>query len=322
MASNATVNLQYTTSAIWPQFLFGQGWNTGKAVCFPKGINLLRLWDDGTRWALLNPANGVYDWTQLDNRIAAAQAAGVDLIYTFGSTPAWAAQTVDCSTVGNYDATSNRPPTIAAWTTFVNALVEHVKNPDGSLKIKYFEAQNEFNSLGFWCGTIEQLLEQQTVLYAVVHPTGAYVTTPTPCMDTTTIDAALDTLLSSGFQSGLNFDIVTCHGYFPDNGTSGTAIGPTFDNFKAVMLKYGLTNPIWDTEYGPVSTTAISDAVMEQFVADSLAIHMSKGFQAACWYLWDDPSTMHYGRPMVDLSGILNAAGNTWMQWWNYFHPA
>lgn len=71
MASNATVNLQYTTSAIWPQFLFGQGWNTGKAVCFPKGINLLRLWDDGTRWALLNPASGVYDWTQLDNRVAA-----------------------------------------------------------------------------------------------------------------------------------------------------------------------------------------------------------------------------------------------------------
>src|SRR5579859_3160714 len=43
----------------------------------------LRLWDTGTKWSDLNPAENVYDWTNLDKWLATAPANGKsELLYT------------------------------------------------------------------------------------------------------------------------------------------------------------------------------------------------------------------------------------------------
>jgi hypothetical protein len=63
--------------------LFGTPWPT-------PPIFGLRLWDTGTGWGQINTAKGIYDWTTLDNWIAAAGTHTDQLIYVFGMTPTWA----------------------------------------------------------------------------------------------------------------------------------------------------------------------------------------------------------------------------------------
>ena len=50
----------------------------------------IRIWGWTNLWAVLNPSRGTYDWSALDNEIAAAQAHGAQLIFTFGAVPQWA----------------------------------------------------------------------------------------------------------------------------------------------------------------------------------------------------------------------------------------
>ena len=54
-------------------------------------IGSLRLWDAGVGWAQINTAQGVYDWTLLDEWLQDVQTFNVQAVmYTFGMTPQWA----------------------------------------------------------------------------------------------------------------------------------------------------------------------------------------------------------------------------------------
>ena len=63
------------------------------AVPFPAfPIHTFRLWDV-VNWAMLEPADGQYNWTTMDDTIAAAKQNGVrDFIFTLGYVPAWASK--------------------------------------------------------------------------------------------------------------------------------------------------------------------------------------------------------------------------------------
>jgi hypothetical protein len=80
-------------------------------------------------WQTLNPAPARYDWTQVDNDVAAAKAAGKRVVlafYTGPSTPewiaaarfsfAWPTRTGSFTMPATYD-----PAVTAAWNTFVSA---------------------------------------------------------------------------------------------------------------------------------------------------------------------------------------------------------
>ena len=123
-----------------------------------------------------------------------------------------------------------------------------MRRPDGSFRIQYFEAWNETNSLGYWCGTDDILMEQQQMLWRVLQEVApaCLLTTPTPTKNFTTVEQALDCYLAMGFQNYAN--IVSLHGYC-DKGTAGDAIGPTLQAVNEVMARYGCAHPVWDTEW-------------------------------------------------------------------------
>jgi hypothetical protein len=323
--SFATVTFDYTATLPFSpeaKFILGQTSlnpalfpvdSTGKAVC-----NWFRIWDvaynnGGCWWGLTNPAQGVYDWSSLDAAVAACQKAGVKILYTFGWTPDWAAQTVSCDVKGNYSALSNRPPTITAYTAFVEALTARYAG-----KINAYEAWNEFNSLGDWCGQMSDLMAQQQVLYAAVKKADstALVTLPTPCLNATTVDTEINALLAAGFQKYA--DIVSFHGYM-NIGDPATAVGPTIKAVLDVMTANNCQLPLWDTECGPVWETPLTDAQAIAFIIQMIMTHTTHGVAALFHYGWFNTNIKEWGLQMVDSSGTVNAAGQAWIDVYNWF---
>ena len=76
-----------------PPTFFGMHVNQSKTAWPNVAFGSYRLWDDGTAWANLNPSNNVYNWAPLDSWVNRAQQQNVQLLYTFGRTPAWASST-------------------------------------------------------------------------------------------------------------------------------------------------------------------------------------------------------------------------------------
>lgn len=299
--------------------MMGQGRNSGNPAAFPQAADVIRLWDSGTAWEQLNPAKDTYNWAPLDNRISEnlAQANPKDLIYCFGRTPAWAALPVSLNCSSNYDPTANAPADQGAVAEFRDAFIARYK---GS-RIKYFETWNEWNACGFYAGTLAQLVAQQATLYSALHAAGFLVTTPTPCLQTgpngeiysqwPTADVALAAL----FANSIQFDIVTFHGYL-NNGIPAQNIESTLWNIQQVMSKYGYTNPLFDTEYGPNNPNNIASGGPQRYwVWESLMKRMAYGLALSCWYQWDNsytqPVTSQHGT-CINPDCSVNEYGKAW----------
>jgi hypothetical protein len=120
----------------------------------------LRLWDTATGWGQINTAAGVYDWTNLDGFVSAAQAhPPVDLLYNLARTPTWASSNPTDSTC-SYDTSTQGGPgqcdppidlnqdgtgTDQDWINWVSAVATRYKG-----EIKYYEIWNEWNASLFW----------------------------------------------------------------------------------------------------------------------------------------------------------------------------
>ena len=109
------------------------------------GFGTLRLWDDlqGTTWAELEPAKGVWNWALLDNFVEAAEEHGVsDILLTLGQTPGWASSSPDtASGLFVLSAGAPAPPAdIQDWRDYVTAVAQRYKG-----RIRYYEIWNEPN---------------------------------------------------------------------------------------------------------------------------------------------------------------------------------
>ncbi|MEZ5117532.1 MAG: hypothetical protein R2737_14825 [Candidatus Nanopelagicales bacterium] len=135
-ASAIGVHIEGVQGGRWP------GWPVG-------GI---RLWDNGTSWNSVQPAAGVFDWSQLDTAVATAESQGVDdITLVLAGTPEWAATTVS---PGDYPApgAASPPRDRTAWTDYVAAVAARYAG-----RITAYEVWNEMNLRAFWNGTPEEL---------------------------------------------------------------------------------------------------------------------------------------------------------------------
>jgi hypothetical protein len=205
--------------------------NTVNPAIFPIHAQALRLWDGGTRMALINPSPGVYNWDKLDVHLAASEAAGLQSIYTFGSTPAWAAIPTT-GQAGLVDATSNRPVDPAALATFVDALMAHCGN-----RLWAIEPWNEWNAPGFWIGSVAQLAVQQHIIYTHAKKANPniIVTTPTPCWAPKCQYPSSEAALAAFLPMGMPFDVVTFHGYTDPTLKTGACVTATIQAIRNVM---------------------------------------------------------------------------------------
>ncbi|HEV2404951.1 MAG TPA: endo-1,4-beta-xylanase, partial [Ktedonobacterales bacterium] len=97
------------------------------------GVSVVRI---EFPWALIEPGNGVYDWSRADAIVNAANAHGIQLQPIIVYTPKWI----------NSDPT--QPPTASEFSSFVSALVGRYHN-----SIHYWEMWNEPNLVNYWAAS-------------------------------------------------------------------------------------------------------------------------------------------------------------------------
>lgn len=125
--------------------------STGGMPTFRVGA--VRLWDSRTRWANLQPARGVFDWSILDRLVAGARAQGLPVLFTIGGTPEWAAPASPRSTYADGSRTGP-PDDLADWDTFIRALAERYKG-----RIQAYELWVVANDSRFFSGDPATLAE-------------------------------------------------------------------------------------------------------------------------------------------------------------------
>jgi len=109
----------------------------------------IRIWDNNVRWDQVNTAQGVYDWTTLDQVVANARATGAkDIMYVLGYTPEWAAKNVKppCQP-GVYTGceyftggSSSGPKDIEDWKTWVREVATRYRG-----QVTQYQMWNEAN---------------------------------------------------------------------------------------------------------------------------------------------------------------------------------
>ena len=151
-SSPSSPTSQASADAI-PSIYMGMQMNSGTISRQPwpsVPFGAQRLWDSGVSWQDINPADGVYNWTLLDEWLSAAQAHNVDILYTFGETPAWASSSPNDSTCAAGAGSCDPPNDLNTdgtgsnqhWKDFVSALVAHSQQSSTG-HIQYWEIWNE-----------------------------------------------------------------------------------------------------------------------------------------------------------------------------------
>jgi len=149
----------------------------------PYAPGLIRMWDTGTYWSVLEPSNGTFSFHDLDEYIdgVASQFGcthgvpcnGAPLfLFTFGGVPSWiASSSTGCGTKGCPAPPSDCTPLStcasgsAAFHNFVTTLIGRTTAGGNSVAawIKFFEMWNEATNSSYWTGTAN-------ALYGMVQP--------------------------------------------------------------------------------------------------------------------------------------------------------
>ena len=280
-------------------------------------VGVLRLWDSNTSWNMLNPSNGTYSWTFLDDQVKLAQENNAQIIYTFGRTPSWATASGACT--GSYAPNGcEEAPVEEDWDAFVTAIVDHV----GPGVIKYWEIWNEANLTGeFWNGTNAQLVQMAADARKIIKAAdpNAVILSPSETDNYSAGDACtssnrcgsvwLQAWLAAGGTATI--DGVAFHAYPQMNETPEQVISQVAYQ-RAVMTAAGIdTLPLLDTEssYGETSNLPAA-ADQAAFLARHLLLEQSSGVTTSVWYAYDGGD---WG-PLWTSSSGLNEAGEAYGQ--------
>ena len=120
----------------------------------------------GVHWYAINTADGVYDWSKMDQWVNTHYAAGKQLIYTFYGTPAWCASDMSQRDPYNRYGGDSAPSSLTCVQKYIDALVRRY-NGDGVRRLHYIEIWNEptFGGIPYWRGSATQLAQLGRTVY-------------------------------------------------------------------------------------------------------------------------------------------------------------
>lgn len=306
---------QGATSKKVPAALFGMHDHslTTTAPTAEDRFGGIRIWDNGVRWDQVNTAQGVYDWTVLDQVVANARATGAqDIMYVLGYTPAWAASNLKppC-TPGNYTnceyfpgGSSSAPTNIEDWKTWVREVATRYKG-----QITQYQMWNEANlSAMFSSASGDSAVEMAQLTVAAqqvireVDPSAKVITASSTIVQTKGFvkNGWLKRYLKAYKARGGKPDGIAVHLYpwlkkGPGNGDlADRARG--LDYAKQVISATGYKKlPILDTEmnYGNQRNNGwpkkkYSQSKGSAYLAQTYLESLHNGVVQVDWYGWDD----------------------------------
>src|SRR5579863_3142474 len=295
---------QGTNATAIPQTFFGMHINRrGTGYTLPTiPFGAYRTLDSyDTLWGQIETAAGTYNFATLDTRLADAQSAGVDVLYSIYATPAFITSNsadvcTGASTMWNgscdppTDVNADGSGTDATLIAFLTALVNHV-----GTQIEYYEVWNEANISSEWNGTWAQLVRMAQDARATIQALNprARILSPSFAELTYTTAAAkeaayLATVVngSTGSQAA---DIINFHGYvytpaLPVPIAENEVVNVS--QLRAVLSSTDLAKPLWDTEWGTSGELTDPDQATA-FVARHLLIQAGQNVARAYFYDWD-----------------------------------
>ena len=273
----------------------------------PFSVGSIRLWDSNTAWEDLEVAPNSYRWDALNGWLNLAKSHGVtDVLYTFGSIPAWASGSSDTSC--KYGPGTCYPPadvdsTDQYWKDFITALVT-----TGKGRIKYYQFFNTPQDPTHWKGSVAQLMRMSQDAHDIIRsldpnakilspPIGAYhVSVTNPCY----IANKLQTWFFAPGGGSL-VDIVSFNSYFTTNAED---VIPVIQCLVTMLKNYAQdTKPLWSTEGSWGSQTDLSNSTLQSaFVARTYLVHASNRVVRFYWYgfnhsnwgvIWDPNTGLH-----------------------------
>lgn len=276
------------------QFSLGLAPEENGSPGVPAGY--IRLWDVKTAWRDVNPRQGVWDWTLLDEEVAQVERAGAKVLLVLGLTPQWAALDPTAGDPRWGAGSASAPANPDTFSAYVRAVMERYGGRIGAV-----EVWNEANLRTFWVGSIDQMADLTKRTYDIVksiHP-GTKVIAPSV---TTRLVGPLKTFIRpmAGVlkSTGYPFDAWTIHSYpaanlgpaerYADILKWRQAIADGTGNDPAAMNK-----PVWDTEvnYGVAGPGAVPDRNIDAgqgsaYLARTFVDSVRAGIESTSWYLW------------------------------------
>lgn len=249
-----------------------------------------------TTWAYLEPTKGHFNWARLDPQVAQAHAHNVPMFYSTDYVPKWAALDPSTCRMGvlNTALCTSAPTNIQDWDDFVTALATHYKG-----KIEMYELWNEPEQRDESTATVQQMVTLTNHMAKIIRSIDPSALIGAP----SAVPEWLDRYWTA--EGTRDVDIVTLHGY-PGTVPPESICYFRTQPLKAVMAKYGISKPLWDTEAswggGDVSRALSADQRIA-FVARHYLMHWSCGVSRYYWWLWGKD----YGA-MLDETGNRNEA--------------
>lgn len=249
---------------------------------------------NGTRWNIVNPSSGTFDYTNPDLYVNRFGAAGKDICFLLGFTPDWAA--TSHPNTGKYDngttATStNQPPTtFTTWSTFCTNMATRY-----SARVKWWEIWNETNYTNYWAGTqaqLAQLVRTASQAIKAVDATAKILAPTVQEPETSGTGTAYLTawMAASDGAAGTGkdwMDICSIHMYPPKYNFSIHA--QQYDNVRAALDAAGKTGTvIWNTETGVLQGDTINAETRAKWLKRSLSLAAAKGIERYAWYAYDN----------------------------------
>ena len=102
----------------------------------------------GILWYGINTADGVYDWSKMDNWVNTQHGSGKQIIYSLYGTPTFCASNLGIKDLYNRAGGDSKPSSLTCVQKFVDALVQRY-NGDGVRRIQKLEIWNEPNFQGY-----------------------------------------------------------------------------------------------------------------------------------------------------------------------------
>ena len=273
-------------------------------------IGSLRLWDNETTWAQVEPAQDQFTWTKLDTAVATAEANGVnDILMVLAGTPAWASDDpASGGAAGVLPGAAGMPKNLADWDDWVRQVATRYKG-----RITAYQPWNEANLVTFSTGSATEMAELTKRAYDIIKSVDPNATVVAPSMGTRL--GSKGAQLSKRFTQfygaylrqlkayGWPVDVWSAHTYPASLGTPVERAQLIKGYLAALRANGAPEKPIWDTENnfglaGPGPTNPDQDIVdyrAASWTARTYLDALRYGISRVYWYAWG---------PENDLVGI------------------
>jgi uncharacterized protein (TIGR03437 family) len=297
----------YTGANPWPTVKFGS----------------MRLWDTVTKWADINTAKGVFNFSTLDERLSKLIAENLsDVILTLGMTPAWISSNAtnsSCAFVQQNGPGLCAPPrdlnadgtgTDQAWKDYITALANHLNG-----RIKHFELWNEPTESIFWTGTVAQLARMAKdagpILKAVDPQAQLSTASPAPSPNWTDQSWMTQFLAAAGVSA---VDLIAFHGNAA--GFPPEKIVSLVTSLKTALASSGASSlPLWNTEASWGDNTDLPDLDLQAaYLARFYLLQAGLGVDRLFWYRWDSAAR----GTLWDATTGVHKAGIAYQQMYNW----